>query len=222
MLFLLLAGHLDHKNYINSETCCVINYYSALNPALKPVKKEIMRQGERVGKTDPITSCSLSCWSHSSRLATWAIFPTAVPFSPFSCLSSACSSLGCWNIKINYFPLLERPSYGKVGGIKQFQVLTFVFSAGLQSLRSSCWALSETPTLGFWYFSCSFARSEKNRDYIYAFSRRFYPKLWNSGYTFFISMCVTWELNPQPFALLMQCSNTEPQTHRRCLRLASV
>ncbi len=28
---------------------------------------------------------------------------------------------------------------------------------------------------------------------------------------FFISMCVPWELNPQPFALLMQCSTTEPQ-----------
>ncbi len=34
-----------------------------------------------------------------------------------------------------------------------------------------------------------------------------------SGYTFFISMCVTWELNPQPFALLTQCSTTEPQEH---------
>ncbi len=30
---------------------------------------------------------------------------------------------------------------------------------------------------------------------------------------FFISMCVPWELNPQPFALLMQCSTTEPQEH---------
>ncbi len=28
---------------------------------------------------------------------------------------------------------------------------------------------------------------------------------------FFISICVPWELNPQPFALLMQCSTTEPQ-----------
>ncbi len=28
---------------------------------------------------------------------------------------------------------------------------------------------------------------------------------------FFVSMCVSWELNPQPFALLTQCSNTEPQ-----------
>ncbi len=32
-----------------------------------------------------------------------------------------------------------------------------------------------------------------------------------SGYTFLISMCVPWELNPQHFALLTQCSTTEPQ-----------
>ncbi len=32
-------------------------------------------------------------------------------------------------------------------------------------------------------------------------------------YTFFVSMCVPWELNPQPFALLTQCSTTEPQEH---------
>ncbi len=40
--------------------------------------------------------------------------------------------------------------------------------------------------------------------YIYAFSRRFYPKLLtvHSGYTCFISMCVPWELNPQHVALL--------------------
>ncbi len=51
--------------------------------------------------------------------------------------------------------------------------------------------------------------------YIYAFSRRFYPKQLtvHSGYTCFISMCVPWELNPQPFALLTQCSTTEPQEH---------
>ncbi len=30
---------------------------------------------------------------------------------------------------------------------------------------------------------------------------------------FFISMCVPWELNPRPFALLTQCSTTEPQEH---------
>ncbi len=35
----------------------------------------------------------------------------------------------------------------------------------------------------------------------------------NSGYTIFISICVPWELNPQPFVLLTQCSTTEPQEH---------
>ncbi len=34
-----------------------------------------------------------------------------------------------------------------------------------------------------------------------------------SDYTFFVSMCVPWELNPQPFAQLTQCSTTEPQEH---------
>ncbi len=29
----------------------------------------------------------------------------------------------------------------------------------------------------------------------------------------FITMCVPWDLNPQPFALLTQCSTTEPQEH---------
>ncbi len=37
----------------------------------------------------------------------------------------------------------------------------------------------------------------------------------HSGYTFFISMCVPWESNPQPFALLTQCSTTEPQEHAK-------
>ncbi len=51
--------------------------------------------------------------------------------------------------------------------------------------------------------------------YIYAFSRRFYPKRLtvHSGYTFSVSLCVPWELNPQRFALLTQCSTTEPQEH---------
>ncbi len=34
-----------------------------------------------------------------------------------------------------------------------------------------------------------------------------------SGYTFFVSMCVPCEFNPQPFALLTQYSTTEPQEH---------
>ncbi len=52
--------------------------------------------------------------------------------------------------------------------------------------------------------------------YIYAFSRRIYPKRLtvHSAYTFFVSMCVPWELNPLPFALLTQCSTTEPQEHK--------
>ncbi len=35
---------------------------------------------------------------------------------------------------------------------------------------------------------------------------------------FFFSMCVPWELNPQPFALLTQCSTTKPQeqTQNNC------
>ncbi len=33
----------------------------------------------------------------------------------------------------------------------------------------------------------------------------------HSGYTFIVSMCVPWELNPQSFVLLTQCSTTEPQ-----------
>ncbi len=32
----------------------------------------------------------------------------------------------------------------------------------------------------------------------------------HSGYTLIVSTCVPWELNPQPFALLTQCSTTEP------------
>ncbi len=32
---------------------------------------------------------------------------------------------------------------------------------------------------------------------------------------FFISICVPWELNPRPFALLTQCSTTEPHEQGR-------
>ncbi len=55
-----------------------------------------------------------------------------------------------------------------------------------------------------------------NRDYIYiyiyAFSRRFYPKRLTIAFRLyiFISTCVPWESNPQPFAQLTQCSTTEP------------
>ncbi len=49
----------------------------------------------------------------------------------------------------------------------------------------------------------------------FSFTRHFYPKRLtvHSGYTTFSSVCVSWEFNPQPFALLTQCSTTEPQEH---------
>ncbi len=55
--------------------------------------------------------------------------------------------------------------------------------------------------------------------YIYAFSRRFYPKRLTITFRLyiFISMCVPWELNPQLFALLTQCSTTEP--HRNTITI---
>ncbi len=48
--------------------------------------------------------------------------------------------------------------------------------------------------------------------YIYAFSRRFYPKRLTIAFRLyiFISTCVPWESNPQPFAQQTQCSTTEP------------
>ncbi len=45
--------------------------------------------------------------------------------------------------------------------------------------------------------------------YIYAFSRRFYPKriTVHSGYTFFVSMCVPWECHrPAQFSLNNICA----------------
>ncbi len=39
----------------------------------------------------------------------------------------------------------------------------------------------------------------------------------HSGYTFIISISVSWESNPQPYTLLTQCSTTEPQEHVFCV-----
>ncbi len=43
-------------------------------------------------------------------------------------------------------------------------------------------------------------RNAADYIYIYAFSRRFYPKQLtvHSGYTFVLSVCVPWKSNPQP------------------------
>ncbi len=50
--------------------------------------------------------------------------------------------------------------------------------------------------------------------YIYAFSRRFYPKQYNTFrlYIFCQYVC-TLGIEPTTFALLTQCSTTEPQEH---------
>ncbi len=58
--------------------------------------------------------------------------------------------------------------------------------------------------------------------YMYAFSRRFYPKRLTIAFRLyiFISTCVPWELNPQPFAQLTQCSTTEP--HRNTCGLSGI
>ncbi len=57
--------------------------------------------------------------------------------------------------------------------------------------------------------------------YIYAFSRCFYPKRLTIAFRLyiFISTCLPWESNPQAFALLTQCSTTEP--HRNTISSAS-
>ncbi len=54
--------------------------------------------------------------------------------------------------------------------------------------------------------------------YIYAFSRRFYPKRLTVVFRLYIqvSICVPWESNPQPFVLLTQCSTTEPHRNMCC------
>ncbi len=51
--------------------------------------------------------------------------------------------------------------------------------------------------------------------YMYAFSRCFYPKQLTIAFRLyiFISTCVPWESNPQPFVQLTQCCTTEPQEH---------
>ncbi len=51
--------------------------------------------------------------------------------------------------------------------------------------------------------------------HFYAFSRRFYPKRLtvHSGYTYFGQYMCSLGIKPTTFALLTQCSTTEPQEH---------
>ncbi len=57
--------------------------------------------------------------------------------------------------------------------------------------------------------------------YIYAFSRCFYPKRLTIAFRLyiFISTCVPWESNPQPFVQQTQCSTTEPHRNTATLRV---
>ncbi len=50
------------------------------------------------------------------------------------------------------------------------------------------------------HYTCTTHAPSTVYIHIYAFSKRFYPKRLtvHSGYTFFVSMCVPWESNPQP------------------------
>ncbi len=62
-----------------------------------------------------------------------------------------------------------------------------------------------------------YIRQLRQYIYIYALSRRFYPKRLTITFRLyiFISKCVPWESNPQPFALLTQCSTTEPHRNNK-------
>ncbi len=57
-----------------------------------------------------------------------------------------------------------------------------------------------------WFFLALFAKL------LFTFTRRFYPKRLTIAFRLyiFISTCVPWESNPQPFAQQTQCSTTEP------------
>ncbi len=64
--------------------------------------------------------------------------------------------------------------------------------------------------------------TENIPSFTFTFSRRFYPKRLTIVFRLyiFISTCDPWESNPQPFALLTQCSTTEPHRNNLCNFLA--
>ncbi len=96
--------------------------------------------------------------------------------------------------------------------------------------QGSCTYLLASSTDGTWavYMStecdaaghCRRVQTHTRHEFIFMhlciFSRRVYPKRLTIAfglYICFFSTCVSWESNPQPFALLTQCSTTEPQEH---------
>ncbi len=76
------------------------------------------------------------------------------------------------------------------------QFVEFVYN-----LKMYSWSHVESPLFTFTFMHLADAFIQSDLQCIQAI------------HFFFISMCVPWESNPQPFALLTQCSTTEPQEH---------
>ncbi len=86
-----------------------------------------------------------------------------------------------------------------------------ITEADYQLIKIIVWFLA----LNYFITSKNFYYSALSVNYIYAFSRRFYPKRLtvHSGYTLFCQYACSLGIEPTTFALLMQCSTTEPQEH---------
>ncbi len=101
--------------------------------------------------------------------------------------------------------------------------MTFSFRGMNMHAVTIHWCILKCTQIHFWRFWCSWVNlthifwfpRQLYRLYIYAFRRCFYPKRLTvlSGYTFFVSMCVLWELNPQPLRCKHNALTTEPQEH---------
>ncbi len=86
-----------------------------------------------------------------------------------------------------------------------------ITEADYQLIKIIVWFLA----LNYFITSKNFYYSALSVNYIYAFSRRFYPKRLtvHSGYTLFCQYACSLGIEPTTFALLTQCSTTEPQEH---------
>ncbi len=96
-----------------------------------------------------------------------------------------------------------------------FRIYLFLFSRTKKFIQVwNCWGWVNDDRIFIFGWKW---KSGTHRHYItFTFSRRFYPKRLTIAFRLyiFISTCVPWESNPQPLALLTQCSTTEPQRNR--------